>query len=49
MAAGDEAPPEAPGAAEDVCPECDGSGKQDGQACPACGGSGTVRTAIGGG
>ena len=27
---------------EDLCPECGGSGKVDGEGCPECGGSGTV-------
>ena len=47
---GDEAQPGTPGAAEDICGECSGSGKLAGGAeCPACGGSGRVMRGIGGG
>lgn len=49
MNPGDEAPPGTPGTGEDLCAECHGSGKQDGQPCAACGGSGKVTRAIGGG
>jgi len=49
MAPGDEAPPGEQGAAaEDVCPECSGSGKKDGETCPNCLGTGTVEVGIGG-
>ena len=49
MNPGDEAPPGTPGTGEDICAECQGSGKQEGQPCAACGGSGKVTRAIGGG
>ena len=39
-----------PGAGEDICDACSGSGKQaDGKPCPQCGGSGKVMRGIGGG
>ncbi len=34
---------------EDLCPDCGGSGRVDGEQCPTCGGSGTVTEAVGGG
>lgn len=47
---GDEASPGTPGAGEDVCEACSGSGKlSDGKPCPQCGGSGRVMRGIGGG
>jgi RecJ-like exonuclease len=47
---GDEAEPGTPGAGEDVCEACAGSGKlSDGRSCPNCGGSGKVMRGIGGG
>jgi hypothetical protein len=46
---GDEAPPDTPSAGEDVCPECEGSGRQDGAPCPACQGTGRVIRVVGGG
>ncbi len=47
---GDEARPGTPGAAEDICEQCSGSGKQaDGAPCVECGGSGRVMRGIGGG
>ena len=47
---GDEAFPGTPGAGEDVCEACSGSGKlSDGKPCPQCGGSGRVMRGIGGG
>ncbi|GAB3385851.1 hypothetical protein [Massilia agri] len=50
MNPGDEAEPGTPGAGEDVCEVCAGSGKQaDGKPCPNCGGSGHVMRGIGGG
>ncbi len=45
---GDEAEPGTPGAAEDICDGCSGSGKlADGSECPECGGSGRVMRGIG--
>jgi DnaJ-class molecular chaperone len=47
---GDEAAPGTPGAAEDICDACGGSGQlAGGRECPACGGSGRVMRGIGGG
>ena len=48
MAPGDEAPPGTEGTGENACPECGGSGKQDGESCEHCGGSGMVTEGIGG-
>ena len=47
---GDEAAPGTPGAGEDICEQCKGTGRLSaGTACPACGGSGRVMRGIGGG
>lgn len=46
---GDEAEAGTPGAGEDVCEACAGSGQLNGQSCPNCGGSGKVMRGIGGG
>ena len=47
---GDEAAPGTPGAGEDTCEVCSGSGKlASGASCPNCGGSGRVMRGIGGG
>jgi RecJ-like exonuclease len=47
---GDEAAPGTPGAGEDICPNCKGSGKlSNGSPCPECGGSGRIIEGIGGG
>jgi RecJ-like exonuclease len=47
---GDEAAPGTPGAAEDICSHCTGTGKlEGGTECPECGGSGRVMRGIGGG
>ena len=47
---GDEAEPGTPGAGEDLCETCGGSGKlDDGKTCPECEGSGRVVRGIGGG
>lgn len=46
---GDDAPPGTPGTGEDVCPECKGTGRIQGQDCPTCGGSGKVIKGIAGG
>lgn len=47
---GDEAEPGTPGAGEDVCEACAGTGKlSDGRPCSNCGGSGKVMRGIGGG
>ena len=49
MAPGDEAPPGTPGTGEDLCEECGGSGKVDGNLCEACGGTGRVVRGVSGG
>jgi DnaJ-class molecular chaperone len=45
---GDEAAPGTPGTGEDICPECDGSGRRDGTKCANCDGTGRIVRAIGG-
>lgn len=44
---GDESAPGMPQTAEDICPECQGSGKQDQDACSNCGGTGRIVKIIG--
>jgi hypothetical protein len=47
---GDEVPPDAPATTgTDICDECGGSGKVDGETCSACQGTGTVEAGVGGG
>lgn len=46
---GDDAAPETPGAGENVCPVCNGSGRAEAQDCPNCGGTGKVIEGVGGG
>jgi hypothetical protein len=46
---GDQAPPGAPGAGENLCPECSGTGKVNGRPCDQCKGTGKIVTGIGGG
>jgi hypothetical protein len=48
MAPGDEAPQGTPGAGENICPACGGTGQLDGAACQTCEGSGVVIEEIGG-
>lgn len=48
MRPGDEALADSPGAGEDICPTCNGSGRLGGQTCPTCNGSGYIIAAIGG-
>ncbi len=48
MAPGDEAPAGTPGAGENVCRECGGSGRIGDRTCETCGGSGVVIEEIGG-
>jgi hypothetical protein len=48
MAPGDEAPAGTPGTGEDACPNCDSSGKVDGEKCPNCDGTGRVVRGISG-
>lgn len=45
---GDEAPPDAPGAGDDLCPKCKGSGRIRGSKCENCGGTGRITEGIGG-
>ncbi|MER9895165.1 hypothetical protein NKJ40_24295 [Mesorhizobium sp. M0119] len=45
----DEVPASTPGAGENICRRCAGSGMIDGRTCPECGGTGKVMTPIGGG
>ncbi len=45
---GDEAPVGTPGAGENVCRTCSGTGLLDGQTCATCGGTGVVLEEIGG-
>jgi hypothetical protein len=50
LSPGDEALPGTPGTGEDLCLECNGTGKlSDGKECPNCSGTGKVTRAIGGG
>jgi hypothetical protein len=44
---GDESAPGTPQTAEDICPECQGSGKQGQGACANCGGTGRIVKIIG--
>lgn len=43
---GDEAPPGAHGTGENLCRDCGGTGRRDGEECPTCGGTGRVIEAI---
>jgi hypothetical protein len=45
---GDEARPGTPGTAEDICPQCHGSGRSKGGECRNCGGTGRITKAVGG-
>jgi hypothetical protein len=45
---GDEARPGTPGAGEDVCPECHGTGRVRSELCVNCGGSGKIIKGIAG-
>jgi len=45
---GDEAPPGTPGTGEDICPECNGSGRNNGKRCDNCAGTGKIIRGIGG-
>lgn len=47
---GDDAASGTPGAGEDICRECRGTGKlENGTNCSACGGTGKITEGIGGG
>ncbi|MGO4570924.1 hypothetical protein [Microvirga sp. 2TAF3] len=45
---GDQAPPRTPGIGENICRECQGSGRIGTKPCPNCGGTGVVLEEIGG-
>jgi hypothetical protein len=45
----DEVSAGTPGAGENICRRCAGTGMIDGRTCPECGGTGKVMTPIGGG
>ena len=45
----DAVPPGTPGAGENICRKCEGSGRVQDRDCPECGGTGKVTTGIGGG
>lgn len=49
MNPGDEVPPDAPGAGENTCRACGGSGRQGNESCKNCGGTGKVYEAVSGG
>jgi RecJ-like exonuclease len=47
---GDEAAPDELGTAENLCPDCNGSGRDaSGGQCPTCEGTGRVNEGVGGG
>ena len=48
MAPGDEAPPGTEGAGENLCSDCEGTGRRDDAPCPTCGGTGRVTEGVGG-
>ena len=45
----DDAKPGTPGAAENTCPDCAGTGRVESRPCQTCGGTGKVIEGIGGG
>jgi hypothetical protein len=45
---GDQAAPGTPGVAENVCPDCRGTGKITAAPCQTCGGTGVVQEGVGG-
>lgn len=45
---GDEATPGTPGAGENYCHVCEGSGTHEGKPCQTCGGTGIIVEGIGG-
>jgi hypothetical protein len=44
---GDETPPDSPQTAEQICPDCGGSGRREEKPCDTCGGSGRVVRILG--
>ena len=49
LSPGDDASEDTPGAGENLCPTCSGSGRANGGDCPTCQGTGKVVEGIGGG
>lgn len=49
MSPGDDAPEGTPGTGENLCPQCNGSGRHGSETCPVCDGTGKVVEGIGGG
>jgi DnaJ-class molecular chaperone len=47
LAPGDKAQPGAENAGEDLCPECNGTGRYQNEECKNCGGSGTIWVPVG--
>jgi hypothetical protein len=45
---GDQAAPGTPGTGENLCQDCQGSGKVEAGPCPTCGGTGKVVEGVGG-
>jgi DnaJ-class molecular chaperone len=43
----DEARPGSPQTGENVCPDCNGSGRLNGEECRACGGTGKIVAIVG--
>jgi DnaJ-class molecular chaperone len=47
---GDEGQPQSQAAGENLCPDCDGAGRDaDGESCQTCSGTGRVIEGVGGG
>lgn len=44
----EKVPPGTPGAGEEICRKCAGTGKIDGEDCPECDGTGKIIAPIGG-
>jgi RecJ-like exonuclease len=49
LSPGDEGPAGAAGTGENLCPDCNGSGRVEAGQCPTCDGTGKVIEGIGGG
>ncbi|MBO1073308.1 hypothetical protein [Roseomonas marmotae] len=45
---GDDAPAGTPGTGDDICPDCQGSGRISGRTCETCSGTGVVTKGVGG-
>jgi hypothetical protein len=45
---GDDAPVGTSGTGDDICPDCQGTGRVEGHTCEACRGTGVVNKGIGG-